>query len=125
MNESDERAYATRMLRILDTGLGGLDRDVAQSLAAARRSALERLHASDAGRHPALAVVHDVRFGMAVATVLAVMAWTLVSWWPYQRPGVQEIGQIDIQLLTGELPPGAYIDEDFPAWRRLPGLCRS
>lgn len=61
---------------------------------------------------------------MAAAALLAVMAFTAVSWWPTQRPGVEQIGQLDIELLTGELPPGAYIDKEFPAWRGSPGLCR-
>lgn len=120
-DECNEREYAARWLRILNTGLGRLDQDVAEALASARRSALER-GGRGGGRHPALAVVYDFRFGMAAAA-LAVMAFTMRG--PSQQPSVQEVGQLDIQLLTGELPPRAFIDKDFPAWRRLPGLCRS
>lgn len=121
MNESGEREYAARMLRVLDAGVSRLDRDVTEGLAAARRRAVAR-HGY-AGRHPTLAAAYDFRFGFAAAALLA--AIVLMSWWPVQRPTVEDTGQIDIQLLTGELPPGAYIDKDFPAWRRLPGLCRS
>lgn len=110
------------MLRILDAGVIGLDRNVTEGLAAARRRAVARRHGY-AGRHPALAAAYDFKFGFAAASLLA--AIVLMSWWPLQRLTVEDTGQIDIQLLTGELPPGAYIDKDFPAWRRLPGLCRS
>ncbi|MGQ9684977.1 MAG: DUF3619 family protein [Thiobacillaceae bacterium] len=110
------------MLRVLDTGLGALDRDVAEALAAARHRAVARRHGY-AARHPVLAAAYDLRLGFAAATLAA--AIVLMSWWTLQRPTVQDTGQIDIQLLTGELPPGAYIDKDFPTWRRLPGLCRS
>ncbi len=123
MNENDARAYASRLLRRLDAGLSGLDEGVAEALAAGRRKALARRHGAHAGRRPPRAAAYGFRYGLAAATLLTVMALTL--WWPFQRPGVQEIGQLDIHLLTGELPPAAYIDEDFPAWRRLPGLCRS
>ena len=125
MNESNAREYAARMLRILDTGLGGLDQGVAEALSAARHNALRRHDGPQAGRRRALAASYPLKLGMAAATLLAVMALSLALWWPSRHPTAQEIGQIDIRLLTGELPPGAYIDEDFPAWRRLPGLCRS
>lgn len=125
MNGHKEQDYAVHMLRHLNAGLAGLDRNVAEALAVARRNALERRYGRAAGRLRNLAVLYDNRFGMAVVTLLAVMALTLLIGWPSQRPAAQEVEQLDIGLLTGELPPGAYIDEDFPGWRRLPGLCRS
>lgn len=125
MNEHEQQDYAARMMRRLNAGLEGLDRNVVEALAAARRHALERGYGRDFGRLRYLAATYDIRFGMAAVALLAVMALTLLMGWPSQRPAAQEVGQLDIGLLTGELPPGAYIDEDFPAWRRLPGLCRS
>jgi hypothetical protein len=126
MNEHEckEAEYAARLLRILHTGLGGLDQDVAAALAAARRSALERGHGGRAGRHTSLAAVYDFKYGLAAAALLIVMASTMVMWWSSQRSIMQETGQLDIHLLTGDLPPGAFIDKDFPAWRPSPGLCR-
>lgn len=125
MNEHEQQDYAARMMRHLNAGLEGLDRNVAEALAAARRNALEHRSGGAARRNRGQAVMSDFRFGVAAVTVLAMMALTMLMWWPSQRSAVQEVGQLDIGLLTGELPPGAYVDKDFPVWRRLPGLCRS
>lgn len=125
MNEHEQQDFAARMVRHLNAGVERLDRNVAEALAAARRNALEHRSGGDARRYRGRAVMLDFRFGMAAVIVLAMMASTTLMWWPLQRPAVQEVGHLDMGLLTGELPPGAYIDKDFPAWRRLPGLCRS
>lgn len=125
MNEHEQQDYAARMMRHLNAGLEGLDRNVAEALAAARGNALERRPAGDTWRHRGQAVMSDFRFGMAAVTILAMLALTMLMWSPSQRPAAQEAGQLDMRLLTGELPPGAYVDKDFPLWRRLPGLCRS
>lgn len=112
------------MLRILDTGLDRLDQRVAEALVMARHQALERRYGGEQGQRRVLAALFDFRFRMAAATLLAVMAITAVSWWSSQRSGVEQTGQLDIQLLTGELPPSVYLDKEFPAWRGSPGLCR-
>lgn len=124
MNEHEERDYAARMMCHLNAGLDGLDRDVVEALAAARRHALEHRSEGGAACHRSPVLV-DFRYGMAAVTVLTILAATVLMWWPAQRPDAQQTAQLDIGLLTGELPPAAYIDEDFPAWQRLPGLCRS
>ncbi len=59
--------------------------------------------------------------GLALGAVLI----TLAIWWVAQQSITPDNGELDMLLLTDDLPPNAYADKDFPAWRRLPGLCRS
>lgn len=123
MNEHAAQDYAARVVRRLNEGLDGLDRNVADALAAARQHALEQRAGKKAGRSRGLAASSVFRVGLAAVTILAVMLLTM--WWPSQPPAAQERGHLDIRLLTGKLPAGADLGEDFPAWRRVPGLCRS
>lgn len=121
MNDRDD---ATRLIRLLDEGLRRLDGRTAGELKARRHRALAGEGAARPLGGDALGWGAQPGHGIA-AVLIGVIALALAAWWASRGPTAQDSGEVDIRLLTDDLPPNAYLDKDFPAWRRLPGLCRS
>lgn len=121
MNSEVEEAYARCLVQHLRAGRSDVDPQIAAALAAARQRALS---AADRPRSTGLRVKAWPLPYAAVAVLLLVgvgLAWLS----PQLRPLPSEPAEMDLLLLTGELPPYAYLDQDFPAWPDRPGLCRS
>lgn len=116
MNEQD---FIRDITRTLDTGVRDLDASTTARLASARRHALSDGHTHagsgilvQAHRHPLL--------GVAMAIALAVAGWLLLN---LQQPA--DTGEADILLLTDELPPNAYAEQEFSKWLSKPDTCPS
>jgi hypothetical protein len=100
-----------RIAEILDQGCRSLDTTTVAQLASMRRLALSNRKHSQVGQG-LLAWTHDHPWRtMLLAATLLVAAWTGYSW---QQPS--DNSDVDILLLTDELPPQAYAEKDFNAW---------
>jgi|SRR5687767_6984556 hypothetical protein len=123
MNRPDDE-LARRVVKALDRGVESLDAGTRERLAAARRLALSRhreapepvwglawaLNAiSSRGTHRQ----SSTRYLLAAcAFVLAISG---VAYWQATAP-TPDFAEIDVNLLTDELPINAYLDSDFDSW---------
>ena len=91
----------------------------------ATRLRASRLKALEAWREPVtLLGLVTVTEGMAQAIryslVQRVLMWVpliaLVATLAFQATAEVDLGELDAQLLSQELPPDAFIDKDFRAW---------
>jgi len=84
-----------------------------------------RLRALDAYREPVrlygLFTVADgtaqmIRYSLVQRALLFLPIVALLATLAFQSLQESEVGDLDAQLLTQELPPDAYLDQDFRAW---------
>lgn len=117
----NEQHFGNSIRQILNQGLGR-DRVVAEKLRTARERALARQR-----REPAPALVWadnvfgrfegwgDLSLRLVLPLALLVAALAGVYQWE-QNQRLAELEEIDVQLLTGELPIDAYLDHGFQDW---------
>jgi hypothetical protein len=103
-----------------------LERSAAQvgELQATRLKAA-RLRALDAWREPvrlfglvpvATGTAQTLRYSVVQRTLLWLPLAALLATLAMQSNNQPDLGDLDAQLLTQELPPDAYLDKDFRAW---------
>jgi hypothetical protein len=118
MNEFD---IAQRLARHLDHEVAHLDSTVVGRLHEARFQALSRVpvqqlrlatagHSSGSGNWNARQ--HTLRLGAALLMVAVVLMG--YNYWEQQMD--DEAGQMDARLLSSELPPQAFIHQNFGEW---------
>ncbi len=116
MNENE---FASKLKPWLDRSAAGIGEIQATKLKAAR------LRALDAFREPVrIFGVVTVSAGTAQAiqyrVVPQALLWlpiiALVATLAIKSMGEADLGALDAQLLTQELPPDAYLDQDFRSW---------
>jgi hypothetical protein len=119
-----EHELARALVQYLDDGVDQLEPRVREQLAAARRNALSRYHEQPA---PVLGLAwagsaavwltehgfHSAR--LLVAAAALVVATAGVLYWQSTGP-VNGLADIDVYLLTDELPINAYLDKGFDSW---------
>jgi len=99
----------------------------AQSLGEIQETRLKaaRLRALDAYREPVrlygLFTVADgtaqmIRYSLVQRALLFLPIAALLAVLAFQSLQESDVGDLDAQLLTQELPPDAYLDQDFRAW---------
>jgi hypothetical protein len=121
MNQQDE--LATRIARLLDESTDKLSPQRRDALAQAREAALARYSAQ---RQPVAApawastignITERSVFGVRYLIPLAALVLGLIGVLYVQTNGVMSsIADIDLRLLTDELPIDAYLDKDFESW---------
>lgn len=117
-----EHEIARKITRMLDQSSRDLDRNTLLRLAAAREQALAGARrtpawvpvwagqlASRAGGWPA-----GTRYLLPMA-VLLLGLMGIVYWQGNSGPGT-ELAEIDVRLLTDDLPIDAYLDKGFDSW---------
>ena len=123
MDEKLEKEFATNIARTLDWGMSQIEADKLSRLHAARQNAMA------AYREPVTIL------GMVTVSghTLNISNWIRkpLFWLPvlaiaiavagYTFSGAEDIydetgGELDAQLLTGELPINAFLDKDFGSW---------
>ena len=124
MNRPDDE-FAHRIVRALGRGVESLDAATRERLAAARRLALSRHHekpepvwglawamnaiSARGGTHRQ----YSTRYLLAAcAFVLAISGY---AYWQATAP-TPDFAEIDVNLLTDDLPINAYLDSDFDSW---------
>lgn len=120
----NEQELAKQIVQRLDFGLGRIKQGNLYRLQAARNAALERVRSVPqpvfglawAG-DVAFRVSHSTHFNLRnlVAAGLLVLAMLGATYWQVAMEG-NDIAEIDVSLLTGELPINAYLDNGFDAW---------
>ena len=124
-----EKQIATKITAYLDQGVAGMRAGTAYRLSQARAAALARLdpaYADAAALVPAFAgggrrgsrrawTTAPVRWlGVGLIAAAAVFGWQ--QWRAVQQ--VHELQDIDLQILSSDLPLDAYLDRGFLNWLR-------
>jgi hypothetical protein len=117
MNEKD---FASRLKPWLDRAAGEVGGLEATKLKAAR------LRALDAYREPvrvfglvpvSAGTAQTIHYGIVQRALLWLPIAALLATLAIQSLGeIDDVGDLDAQLLTQELPPDAFLDQDFRSW---------
>ena len=119
-----EHELAKKVVQYLDYGVEHLEPGVRERLAAARRSALSHYRERPATvlglawAGPAAVWLTEHRFHstrLLIATAALVLATAGVVYWQSAGPA-NGLAEIDLNLLTDELPINAYLDKGFDSW---------
>jgi hypothetical protein len=116
----NEKEFASRLKPYLDRAADQVGEIQATKLKAARLRALDayqppvRLYGlvpTAAGTAQAIhyGIVQRALLWVPIAALLATLAIQSLN-------DVDDIGDLDAQLLTQELPPDAFLDQDFRSW---------
>ncbi len=119
-----EHELARKIVQHLEYGVDQLDSGTRERLLAARKAALSHyreqpepvLGLAWAGLAVARVTEHrfySTRHLIAVATLI--LALVGFAYWQSMGP-VNELADIDVSLLTDELPINAYLDKGFDSW---------
>ncbi len=114
----NEKEFAGRLKPWLERGATQVGELQATRLKAAR------LRAMDAYREPVqvlgLAVSHGtlqtLHYSVLQRALLFLPLVILLATLAIKSTGEMDLGELDAQLLTQELPPDAFIDKDFRSW---------
>ena len=129
MNQ-DQEQFARKLTAYLDQGTADLRAGTAYKLQQARAKALARLteqpvtapesrlaHAFAGSASQGARGGHGVRRGVWVGLgvlLLAAATYGYQQWQFYQQ--TREIEELDVQILTSDLPIDAYVDRGFQTW---------
>ena len=127
----DQDEFAKKLTGYLDAGAADLRAGTVYKLQLARARALERLGA-ESERATAPGMAHALagagsmraggggaskgawlRFGVGVALLVAAV-FGYQQWNLYQQ--TREIEELDVQILSSDLPIDAYLDRGFQTW---------
>ena len=115
----NEKEFASKLKPWLDRSAAGLGEMQATKLKSAR------LRALDAFREPVrvfglvtvpASTVQTIQYSVVQRNLLWVPVAILVAFLVFQSARETDLGELDAQLLTQELPPDAFLDQDFRAW---------
>jgi len=116
MNEKDFAERLKPWLARAEAGVGELQ---ATRLRAARLRALDAVQEPvrlfglvSVGAHTA----QTIRYSIVQRALLVLPLVALLATLAFQSVRESDPGEIDAQLLTQELPPDAFLDQDFRAW---------
>ena len=120
----NEHEFASKLKPWLDSAAQGVGEMQATKLRAAR------LRALDAYREPvrlyglvptAAGTAQAIHYGIVQRALLWLPIAALLATLAIQSMGeIDDSGDIDAQLLTQELPPDAFLDQDFRSWLAKP-----
>lgn len=118
----NEERYAYRVRQALNHGLKDIPPAATRRLEAARHLALSR-QKQPLGQLAAAGVGHlGARFGGSIPylkQILAILALVLGMWISFYWHSVQyvtELEDVDSALLSDDIPPEAFMDNDFFEW---------
>jgi hypothetical protein len=118
----NEERYAYRIRQALNLGLNDIPPAASRRLEAARHQALARQKQAEPQMVAASAGTSSFRTGAYVPyfkQILAVLALLLGMWMSFYWHSIQyvtELEDVDSALLTDDLPPDAFLDNDFFEW---------
>lgn len=119
MNEPE---LGKEITRLLDRGLDDIGQDTLQRLQAARRASLENCQVSETilttGGGISAHSGHDWHFnaGKILSLLALLLALAGVAYWQTSLQQGDDIADLDIMVLTDELPVDAYLDDEFGEW---------
>ena len=115
----NEKEFGSKLKSWLDRSAA----DLGEMQATKLRSA--RLRALDAYREPVrifglvtvpASTAQTIHYSIVQRTLLWVPVAALIAILAVQSARETDLGEIDAALLTQELPPDAFIDQDFRSW---------
>jgi hypothetical protein len=115
----NEKEFASKLKPWLDRSAANLGEMQATRLKSAR------LRALDAWREPVrllglvtvpAGTAQTLHYGVFQRALLWLPVVALLATLAFQSVRETDLGELDAQLLTQELPPDAFIDQDFRAW---------
>ena len=123
MDDKLEKEFATNIARTLDWGMSQIEADKLSRLHAARQNAMVAYRepvtilgmVTVSGHTPNMSSwIRKPLFWLPVLAIAIAVAG-------YTFSGAEDIydetgGELDAQLLTGELPINAFLDKDFGSW---------
>jgi hypothetical protein len=118
----NEERYAYRIRQALNLGLNDIPPAASRRLEAARHQALARQKQAEPQMVAASAGTSSFRTSAYVPyfkQILAVLALLLGMWMSFYWHSIQyvtELEDVDSALLTDDLPPDAFLDNDFFEW---------
>lgn len=116
MNENE---FGAKLKPWLDRAAGGVGELQATRLKAAR------LRALDAYQEPVRVLglitvsggtAQVIRYSIVQRSLLFLPVLLLIGFLAVQSMEEPDLGELDAQLLTQELPPDAFLDQDFRSW---------
>ncbi len=112
----NEQEFIAKVTEALDEGAGRLTSPTVEALRAGRRRALAGRRQRDAGgAHAWVAVLGWAHHHSRMFWLLLLLA-VLLGMVGYQMLNDQDASDLDIQLLTDDLPPQAYLHGDMGSW---------
>ena len=115
----NEKEFGSKIKPWLDRSAAGLGEMQATKLKSAR------LRALDAYREPVrilglvtvpASTAQTIHYSIVQRTLLWVPVAALIAILAVQSARETDLGELDAALLTQELPPDAFIDQDFRSW---------
>jgi hypothetical protein len=120
----NEQELASKIVQRLDHGLVNIKQGTLYQLQSARKAAIEGYREAPRlafglgwASNIAFQISHSPHFNARNLLVSGLLVLSLVAA-TYWQVAIQanDIADIDVSLLTGELPINAYLDSDFEAW---------
>ena len=120
MNENEFVERLKPWLARAEAGVGEIE---------ATRLRAARLRALDAYREPvclfglvtvSASTAQTIQYSVVQRSLLWLPMLALLATLAFQSVRESDPGEIDAQLLTQELPPDAFLDQDFQAWLQKP-----
>ena len=115
----NEKEFGAKLKPWLDRAAGGVGELQATRLKAAR------LRALDAYQEPVRVLglitvsggtAQVIRYSIVQRSLLFLPVLLLIGFLAVQSMEEPDLGELDAQLLTQELPPDAFLDQDFRSW---------
>ncbi len=119
----NEERYAYRVRQTLNHGLQDIPQSASRRLEAARHLALSKQKQDSSelvvGTGSALALLkagHPMPLLKQVLPIIALLLGMWISFYWHSLEYVTQIEEVDSALLTDDLPPEAFLDNDFFEW---------
>ncbi|MEW6676531.1 MAG: DUF3619 family protein [Pseudomonadota bacterium] len=126
MNENDTHAAersAKKWVAALDEGVRDLPPATCAALYDRRRQAMAALSARHVGGGTLALSRHPGLIAAGVLLLLGVLVWVWMQPGPRQAPASLESGELDVLLLTGELPPQVFADWSLVTQENVEAVC--
>lgn len=117
-----EERYAQRIRQALNHGLKDIPPAASRRLEAARHLALSKQKlpvaqlALSTGSRQIGSNWQDVPYARQILAIVALLLGMWISFYWHSVQYVSEIEAVDSALLSDDLPPEAFLDEDFFSW---------
>lgn len=118
----NEERYAYRVRQALNHGLKDIPPAASRRLEAARHLALSKQKAAApqmalaGASHPAFSFGTHVPYLKQILSIIALLLGMWISFYWHSVQYVTELEEVDSALLADDLPPEAFLDNDFFEW---------
>lgn len=122
MKEQDDE-FTRQVTDALDQGAHQMDAETVSRLYASRRQAMSTIHAQHTGQGILALKRHPALLGLGLVALLLTFAWLGLKQPSTHRPTFPDTSELDIQLLTGEVPPQVFADWSLATRENVETVC--